>query len=68
MPEQKYDNSSSFEPKNPEKMDKKKSLQTPIKKVIKKRVRNRYGTDTRHMGFIKQYVYNEKTGRANQLF
>lgn len=35
---------------------------------IKKRVRNRYGHDTRHMGFVKQYVVNEQTGRANQLF
>ena len=38
------------------------------KKVIKKRVRNRYGMDTSHMGFVKQYVVNEATGRANQLF
>ena len=36
-----------------------KALQTPMKKTIKKRLRNRYGTDTRHMGFQKQYVVNE---------
>ena len=28
-------------------------------KVIKKRVRNKYGRDTRHMGFEKRYVINE---------
>lgn len=38
------------------------------KKIIKKRVRNRYGSDTRHMGFSKHYVINDSTGRANQLF
>ena len=34
-------------------------------KVIKKRVRNRFGSDTCHMGFVKQFVENEQTGRAN---
>ena len=34
-------------------------------KVIKKRIRNKYGRDTRHMGFEKRYVINEQTGRAN---
>jgi hypothetical protein len=38
---------------------------TSLSKVIKKRVRNRYGSDTSHMGFVKQYVVNEDTGRAN---
>ena len=28
-------------------------------KVIKKRIRNKYGRDTRHMGFEKRYVINE---------
>ena len=37
-------------------------------RTIKKRVRNRYGLDTRHMGFEKRYVINKQTGRANQLF
>ena len=37
-------------------------------KVIKKRVRNRYGSDPSHMGFKKTYQMNPETGRANQLF
>ena len=37
-------------------------------KVIKKRVRNRYGSDPTYMGFSKKYVVNAKTGRANQVF
>ena len=39
-----------------------------LKKVIKKRVRNRYGPDPSYMGFEKHYMVNEGTGRANQLF
>jgi len=56
MPEDYAENSASRE------------ISTRHRKVIKKRVRNRYGHDTRHMGFIKQYLINETTGRANQLF
>lgn len=37
-------------------------------KPIKKRIRNRFGNDTQHLGFEKQFVVNEQTGRANQLF
>jgi hypothetical protein len=37
-------------------------------KPIKKRVRNRYGNNTEHLGFTKVYVIKEQTGRANQLF
>ena len=44
------------------------AVQRPLTKTIKKRVRNRYGSDTRHLGFTKKFVQNPKTGRANQLF
>lgn len=44
------------------------TVQRPLTKTIKKRVRNRYGSDTRHLGFTKKFVQNPKTGRANQLF
>jgi len=43
-------------------------MQQPRTKSIKKRVRNRYGPDPRHMGFEKHYMVNDTTGRANQLF
>ena len=36
-----------------------------LHKTIKKRVRNRYGNDTSQLGFVKHYVVNNKTGRAN---
>ena len=34
-------------------------------KPIKKRIRNRFGNDTQHLGFEKQFVVNAETGRAN---
>ena len=52
--------SNSMEDKEDDKEDEKHEVSSSSRhKVIKKRIRNKYGRDTRHMGFEKRYVINE---------
>ena len=52
--------SNSIEDQEDDQEDEKHEVSSSSRhKVIKKRIRNKYGRDTRHMGFEKRYVINE---------